>query len=76
MMGNVGRREFVQGVGLVVGALAATAGYPPALAQLTTNVGSKPMTMRSSLSPLTRRTSKVSQRSCCSATMRTITRVR
>jgi hypothetical protein len=44
MMGNVGRREFVQGVGLVVGALAATAGYPPALAQLTTNVGSKPMT--------------------------------
>jgi hypothetical protein len=28
MMGNVGRREFVQGVGLVVGALAATAGYP------------------------------------------------
>ena len=44
MMGNVGRREFVQGVGLVVGALAATAGYPPALSQLTTNVGSKPMT--------------------------------
>jgi superoxide dismutase, Fe-Mn family len=44
MMGNVGRREFVRGVGLVVGALAATAGYPPALAQLTTNVGSKPMT--------------------------------
>src|SRR5215471_11301993 len=44
MMGNVGRREFVQGVGPVVGALAATAGYPPALAQLTTNVGSKPMT--------------------------------
>lgn len=44
MMGNVGRREFVQVVGLVVGALAATAGYPPALAQLTTNVGSKPMT--------------------------------
>ena len=44
MMGNVARREFVQGVGLVVGALAATAGYPPALAQLTTNVGSKPMT--------------------------------
>jgi hypothetical protein len=61
MMGNVGRREFVQGVGLVVGALAATADYPPALSQLTTNVGSKPMTMRSSLSPLTRRTSKVSQ---------------
>src|SRR5262252_4329912 len=44
MTGNVGRREFVQGVGLVVGALAATAGYPPALSQLTTNVGSKPMT--------------------------------
>jgi hypothetical protein len=44
MMGNVGRRECVQGVGLVVGALAATARYPPALAQLTTNIGPKPMT--------------------------------
>jgi formaldehyde-activating enzyme involved in methanogenesis len=45
MRGSIGRREFVHGVGLVVGAaLAATAGDAPALAQLTTNIGPKPMT--------------------------------